>query len=95
MSDLENAADPARGPGPWFIAGLEGNCSRCGDSIYPGLRIRADGFGRWECCDEDEPECHPCSHGGTHGADYCRLCEQQTEDEGPAYCSEHDENGAS
>lgn len=36
-------------------------------------------------------ECYPCAHGGTHGTDYCRLCEQQTEDEGPAYCAVHDE----
>jgi hypothetical protein len=40
---------------------------------------------------EVNEECYPCPHGGTHGSDYCRLCEQNTgEDEGPAYCREHD-----
>lgn len=56
MSPLENAADSTRGPGPWFTAQLEGNCSRCGDDIVPGGRIRADGWGSWECCDEDDAE---------------------------------------
>lgn len=53
MSGLENAADPTRGPGPWFVAQLEGDCSRCGDDIEPGDTIRADGWGSWECCDEE------------------------------------------
>lgn len=51
---LENAEDHRSGPGPWFVAQLAGNCSRCGDDIEPGDTIRADGWGSWECCDELE-----------------------------------------
>jgi hypothetical protein len=54
VSNLENAEDRRSGPGPWFVAQLEGNCSRCGDLIEPGDTIRADGWGSWECCDEEE-----------------------------------------
>jgi hypothetical protein len=55
---LENAEDHRSGPGPWFVAQLAGNCSRCGHDIEPGDTIRADGWGSWECCDsDDEPHC--------------------------------------
>lgn len=53
MSPLENAADHASGPGPWFIAARDGACSCCGHDIAEGDEIRADGFGSWEgrCCE--------------------------------------------
>lgn len=51
---LENAADPTRGPGPWFVARSPGACSRCGVAIDPGDTIRADGWGSWECCEDDD-----------------------------------------
>lgn len=50
---LENA-DTTSGPGPWFTAAYGSTCSRCGDDIVEGDTIRADGWGSWECCDEDE-----------------------------------------
>lgn len=46
--NLENAADPARGPGPWFTAGYGGACSDCGEPFEEGDEIRADGWGSWE-----------------------------------------------
>lgn len=55
MSELQNAADPARGPGPWFIAARPGACSDCGESFEEGDTIRADGWGSWEgryCCND-------------------------------------------
>lgn len=43
--------------------------------------------------DDVDLQCHPCPHGGVHGGDYCRACEQNTgENEGEAYCrTDHDE----
>lgn len=37
------------GPGPWFIAGYDDECSRGGELISEGEEIRADGAGGWEC----------------------------------------------
>jgi hypothetical protein len=40
--------------------------------------------------EEGSEQCIPCPHGGTHGGEYCRACEQNTgEDEGEAYCRVH------
>lgn len=36
------------GPGPWFPAGYEGECSGCFAEIGIGDIIRADGDGGWE-----------------------------------------------
>ena len=37
------------GPGPWFEADHEGNCSACDEyHIEPGDRIRADSYGGYE-----------------------------------------------
>jgi hypothetical protein len=54
LTNAGPGSERASGPGPWFTAQLEGNCSRCGDDIGPGDRIRADGWGSWECCEDDE-----------------------------------------
>lgn len=81
MSDLENAADPARGPGPWFTAGLEGNCSRCGDDIEPGDTIRADGWGSWECCDEESVTDAQGAIAEAHAAREAEQCWTGTSDE--------------
>ena len=63
---LEGGIDPSPGrtadlfddgPGPWFEAEYEGNCSGCDEyHIEPGDRIRADGLGGYEhedCADDD------------------------------------------
>lgn len=55
---LENAEGPRSGPGPWFVAGYDGDCSRCGDPFTEGDTIRADGAGDWECSTCEE-ELHP------------------------------------
>lgn len=41
--------------GPFFQASYEGECDHCGDDIYPGDAIRADGEGGWLCetCGDD------------------------------------------
>lgn len=52
--------EPDYGPGPWFEAGYEGDCSGCFAEIAIGDIIRADGEGGWqrqECCGSDEREC--------------------------------------
>lgn len=36
-------------PGPWFLAGFDGECSRGYHGIDVGDTIRADGEGEWEC----------------------------------------------
>lgn len=66
MKDADTVGDPfidpdARaeddGPGPWFMAGFDGECSRGCGGISEGDTIRADGDGGWECrdcVDEDE-----------------------------------------
>lgn len=36
-------------PGPWFIAGYDGECDRGDHEIDEGDEIRADGEGGWEC----------------------------------------------
>ena len=70
---LENAADPTRGPGTWFVAGWPGRCSCCGEDIAEGDEIRADGFGSYEgreCCGGDtavgaRPGAHEYHFDGT------------------------------
>lgn len=47
---------PDDGPGRWFEAGYEGECSGCFAEIGIGDIIRADGDGGWErqeCCGDD------------------------------------------
>lgn len=47
---------PDNGPGPWFPASYEGECSGCFAEIGIGDIIRADGEGGWErqeCCGDD------------------------------------------
>lgn len=47
---------PDDGPGPWFEASYEGECSGCFAGIGIGDTIRADGEGGWErqeCCGDD------------------------------------------
>lgn len=41
------------GPGPWFTAAFNGECSGCGFDYEAGVIIRADGAGGYEaeeCC---------------------------------------------
>ena len=49
--------DAARsGPGPWFYASYDGDCTTCGSPYEEGDFIRADGDGGWEaqdCCGKD------------------------------------------
>lgn len=47
-----------RGPGPFFTASYDDECSACGDDIVTGEVIRADGSGGWEHqdCVEDEDQ---------------------------------------
>lgn len=42
--------------GPWFGAMYDGHCDGCGDDIFEGDRIRADGAGGYECenCGHDD-----------------------------------------
>lgn len=65
MSELENAADPTRGPGPWFRAARDGACSYCGTPFFMfASDIRADGFGSWE--GRDCQHLHDSDHEVTH-----------------------------
>jgi hypothetical protein len=44
------------GPGPWFYASFESDCDGCGEPLYEGDLIRADGDGGYEgqdCCGDD------------------------------------------
>lgn len=51
-------ADSGTGPrpGPWFYASFDSECDTCGEPLYEGDLIRADGSGGYEgqdCCDDD------------------------------------------
>lgn len=46
------------GKGPWFGASYESDCDGCGNRVFEGDQIRADGQGGWECeewCGQDDP----------------------------------------
>lgn len=53
---FESATDsrPVDGPGPWFPARFDSECSGCDGALWVGEDIRADGSGGWEgrCCGE-------------------------------------------
>jgi hypothetical protein len=82
-----SAKDPFADPtgkqsakGPWFPASREGECDTCGDAIYQGDEIRADGSGGWECqancaaydsADERVPYSGRCDHCATVHAGLC------------------------
>lgn len=53
-ADLESVQYPGSGPGPWFPAQFDGECSSCDGALWAGEDIRADGSGGWEgrCCGE-------------------------------------------
>jgi hypothetical protein len=55
ISDCGDCSPPAGRPpspqlwGPWFTAARHGECDGCGDGIFPGDEIRADGDGGYLC----------------------------------------------
>lgn len=44
-----DSPDDVGQPGPWFVAGFNGECSLEGHSFDEGDIIRADGEGEYEC----------------------------------------------
>lgn len=49
---LMGGGDDREGKGPWIVASFDSECP-CGDPIFEGDMIRADGDGEWEgqeCC---------------------------------------------
>lgn len=51
-ADCSPAARPRPVPpgwGLWFTAAYNGTCAGCGDGIFPGDTIRADGDGGYLC----------------------------------------------
>ena len=44
--------------GPWVTARWDSECDECGDYIFEGEQLRADGEGNWLCsiCGEEDDE---------------------------------------